>query len=223
MVLALRGQLDEALPVLADERTALRCCATGRVRNREEREDRAEDYRRVLRAGPALQRVAGLVLVVPYGGHDEVRAVGGDHARLREARARVVLLHGRVHAQDGGDETEGEVEGDEETVERAPRTGKERIQDAGESNRRGVHARGGTDEDPLPEVRVGLLPVLETSLRPGVREVDEEDKTEQDEDGRADECDIVPPEHEEAVRDEEGYDKEDEPEEDFRAPPPAVC
>jgi hypothetical protein len=52
-----------------------------------------------------------------------------------------------------------------------------------------------------------------------VRHVDEEDETEEDEDAGADEGDVVTPEDEEAVGDEEGERDEDEPEEDFGAPP----
>lgn len=186
MVLALRRKLNKTLPVLSHERSTLRRRPTGRVRDREERECGAEEQSGVLRAGAAAQRVARLVRVVPDRGHDEIRAVDGDHARLREPRARVVLLHGRVHAHDRHEHAEREVEGDEEAVERAPGRGEERVEHAGERDRGDVHARRGADEDPLPEVRVGLFPVLEAGFGPGVREVDEEDKTEEDEDGSTD-------------------------------------
>ena len=55
----------------------------------------------------------------------------------------------------------------------------------------------------MPEIRRrGRFPVLEAGLGPRMREVDEEDKTEEDEDGGTDEGDVVAPEDEEAVRDE---------------------
>ncbi len=197
--------------------------ATGRVRDREEREGGTKEERSVLRAGAAAQRVTRLVRVVPDRGHDEVRAVDGDHARLCEPRARVVLLHGRVHAHERHEHAEREVERDEEAVKRAPGRGKERVEHAGERDRGDVHARGGADEDPLPEVRVGLFPVLEAGLSPRVREVDEEDEAEEDEDGSTDHRDVVAPEHEEAVRDEERHDDQNKPEEGFGTPPSAIC
>ena len=42
-------------------------------------------------------------------------------------------------------------------------------------------------------------------------EVDEEDESEEDEDGRADHGDVVAPEHEETIRNEERDNDEDEP------------
>ena len=186
MVLALSRERDRALLVLPDKRTTLRCSPTRRVRNRQECKDRAEEQRRVLRARPAAERVARVVVVVADGGHDEVRAVRSDHARLREPGARVVLLHGGVHAEHRDDDAEREVERDEEAVQRAALAREERVQHARDRDRGGVHARGRADEDPLPEVRAGVLPVLETGLGPGVGEVDEEDEAEEDEDGGSD-------------------------------------
>ena len=52
-----------------------------------------------------------------------------------------------------------------------------------------------------------------------MRKVDEENETEEDEYGCTDESDIVAPEHEKPVRDEERYGHEDDPQKDFRAPP----
>lgn len=54
-------------------------------------------------------------------------------------------------------------------------------------------------------------------------EVDEEDETEEDEYCGTDKRDVVAPEDEEAVGDEEGYDDKNEPKEDFRAPPTLAC
>lgn len=50
--------------------------------------------------------------------------------------------------------------------------------------------------------------------------VDEQDETDEDEYGCADEGDVVPQEHEEPIRDEECEDHKEEPSEYFRAPPP---
>ena len=97
-----------------------------------------------------------------------------------------MLLHGRVHAQQRHDDAQRQVERDEEAVQRAARAREERVEDARDRDRGGVHACGRADEDPLPEVRVGVLPVLEAGLGPGMREVDEEDEAEEDEDRGAD-------------------------------------
>ena len=223
MVLALVGKLDQTLPVLSNESPALRRRPTSRVRDRKECEHCAKEEGRVLRPRAAAQWVALLVLVVPNGGHDEVGAVHRDHARLRQAGARVILLHGRMNTHDCDDDAEGEVEGDEEAVERAPGPGEEGVEDTGERDCGGVHARSRADENPLPEVRVGLFPVLKASLRPGVREVNEEDEAEEDEYGCAYHGDIVAPEHEEAVRDEERHDDQDDPEQNLGTPPSVCC
>lgn len=170
------------------------------------------------------ERVArrALVRVVADRTDDEVRAVRGDHARLREPRARVVLLHDRVHARDRDDEREDEVEGDEEAVEAAAVAREEDVEEDGHGDREDVHGRGRADEDPLPHVGRGgrVLPVLKAGLGPGVREVDEKDETEEDKDGGADHGYVVAPDHEEAIRNEERNHDQDEPSEHFRPPPP---
>lgn len=212
----IRRQLHRAVFMsLPNKRLALRRGPRRGVRNRQEREHRAKDDRRVARARNgsrvALERVALLVRVVPDGGHDEVRAVCCDHARLDEPRARVVLLDRRVDAHDRDDDDEHEVERDEESVERAPRACKERIEHARERDGRGVPNAGRADQDPLPEIRLGALPVLEACFGPRVREVDEEHESQKDEDCGADHGNVVAPEHEEAVRDEERGCYENEP------------
>ena len=50
-------------------------------------------------------------------------------------------------------------------------------------------------------------------------EVDKENETKKDEHSGADHGDVVAPEHEETIRDEEGEDDKDEPEQHFRTPP----
>lgn len=222
MVLTISRELDETLPVLSNQCPTLRRSPTCRVRNRQEREDRTQNKCGVLCSRPATKRVASLVLVITDGGHDQIRAVHGDHTRLRKAGARVVLLHSWVHAHERNNDTEREVERDEEAIECASGSGKEGVEDTGERDRCGVHSRCRADENPLPKVRIRLFPVLKTCLRPRVREVDEENEAEEDEYRGTNEGDIVAPEHEKAVRDEEGYGDQDEPEEDLGTPPSAV-
>lgn len=50
-------------------------------------------------------------------------------------------------------------------------------------------------------------------------EVDKQDKADEDEDGCANQGDVVAPEHEEAVRNKEGRDAQEKPYEHFRSPP----
>ena len=61
---------------------------------------------------------------------------------------------------------------------------------------------------------------MQAGFGPGVREVDEEHEAEEDEERRTDEGYPVAPKDEEAVRDEEGDEDQDKPQEDLRAPPP---
>lgn len=56
-----------------------------------------------------------------------------------------------------------------------------------------------------------------------MRKVDKEYKAEEDEDSGTDKRDVVAPEHEKAVGDEERDDDEDKPEEDFGSPPTVQC
>lgn len=124
-----------------------------------------------------------------------------------------------MDAQDRDYEAQREVERDEEPVERAPRAREEAVQQPRQRYGKGVHGCRRPDENPLPEVRRRVLPVLDAHLRPGVRKVDEEDQAEEDEYGGADEGDVVAPEDEEAVWDEEGDGDEDEPDECLWTPP----
>jgi len=55
-----------------------------------------------------------------------------------------------------------------------------------------------------------------------VGKVDEEYKTKEDEESCPNQSHIIPPEHEESIRDEEGDDDKDQPEEDLGAPPTAL-
>ena len=134
------GKLDCTLLVLPDKGTAL-CGSPARgVRNCQEGKDGAKEEGCVLRSRSATERVASIVVVVANGGHDEVGTVHCDHARLCKAGARVVLLDGRVYAHNRDEDTEREVEGDEETIERASIPGEKRIQNTGECDGGDVHA-----------------------------------------------------------------------------------
>lgn len=170
-----RWKRNRAL-LLADQSATLCCRPTSRVRDGEECEDGTKHDRRrartLHRTPVLLQRVAGIVLVVAYRRRDEVCAVDCDHARLREPGARVVLLHCRVDARDGDDDAQREVHRDEEAVECAAGAGEEPVQQSRKCDARGVHGRGGADENPLPEIRARVFPVFQAGFGPRVREVD---------------------------------------------------
>lgn len=86
--------------ILSYKSPALRRRTTRRVRYCQESEDGAEYNRCSVRArcGPIVQGVALRVRVIPNRGHDEVRAVHGDHATLCQSRSRIRLLDGRMDA-----------------------------------------------------------------------------------------------------------------------------
>lgn len=55
-----------------------------------------------------------------------------------------------------------------------------------------------------------------------MRKINEEDEAEEDEDGSADECNIIAPEHEELIWNEKRDNNKDEPDQDFGSPPSAA-
>ena len=142
--IVVRRQLNRAAvrPTLANKRTALRRRAAGRVRDCKEREQRAEDDRRVLGARDACgERVAlACMSVVGDGAHDKVGAVCSDHASLSESAAGVGILHSRVDADERDDDAQRQVERDEETVEGARAAGKETVHDTCEGDHDGIQA-----------------------------------------------------------------------------------
>ncbi len=153
--------------------------------------------------------------------HDQVRAVECDHTRLCQPRAWVSLLHSWVDAEDGDNDTEDEIECDKELVERARLAREEAIHQPRERDGESIHARGRSDEDPLPEIRVGVFPVFEAGFCPRVGKVDKQNETNENEDGGSERCNPVAPEDKEAVRDEPGDEDEEQPGDNLRAPPPA--
>ena len=80
------GQLNFSLTLLSYQRTALRRCTSGRIRDSNERKPSPENESRVARAigGARPEGVALLVCVITNGGHNEVCAVDSDHTTLYE-------------------------------------------------------------------------------------------------------------------------------------------
>jgi len=155
--IVLSSQHDPALLVFPYQRTTLRGRASRRIRNGNKRKQTAEDDRARSCTGVLRERVACRVCVVPHCRHDQVRAVECDHSRLCQPRARVSLLDSWVDAEDGNNDAEDEVDCNEGLVERARLASEEAIHQSRECNgeriRERIHARGRSDEDPLPEIR----------------------------------------------------------------------
>jgi len=59
-----------------------------------------------------------------------------------------------VDAEDGNNDAKDEIECNEELVERARLAREEAIHQSRECDGERIHARGRSDEDPLPEIRV---------------------------------------------------------------------
>lgn len=61
--------------------------------------------------------------------------------------------------------------------------------------------------------------MIEAGFGPGMGKIDEEDETEDDKEGGADEGDVVSPKDEEWIGDGKGEGEEDEPEKSLGTPP----
>jgi len=92
---------------------------------------------------------------------------------------RARLLHRGVHAEGGGEDTEEHVGCGDELIERARLPREEAVHQPRERGRERVRPRHRPDEDPLPDIRVGVFLVLEAGLRSRVGKVDEEDETDE--------------------------------------------
>lgn len=143
--IVLSSQRNPTLLVLSYQRTALRSCASCRIRNGDKREQTAEDDGALSRTSVFRERVACRVCVVSNSRHDQVRAVECDHTRLCQPRAWVGLLHSWVDAEDGNNDAEDEIKCDKELIERARLAREEAIHQSRERDGEGIHARGRSD------------------------------------------------------------------------------
>lgn len=151
------GQLNLAcLLAFTHQRTALRRRTRGGVCDGQKRKNTTEDYGgfacAISGVSIVTQWVAGrrLMRMVAHSRDDQVGTVRCDHGRLCEPRAGVVFLDERVHADDRGENTECEIEGDEEAVESAPGASEVGIEYARECDSECVHGCCGADKNPLP-------------------------------------------------------------------------
>jgi hypothetical protein len=71
----------------------------------------------------------------------------------------------------------------------------------------------------LPSVTLGILPLVQTSFRPSMSEVHEQDKSDQNEQECSNWYDVFPVEHEEFVGDKKREEREEEEGKEFRSPP----
>lgn len=96
-------------------------------------------------------------------------------------------------------------------VHRAARAREEDVHDNGHCERTNVHANRGANKQRLPRVGLGGLDFLQAVLGPCVCEINEQDKSDKEEEDGADKSDIVAPDGEEGVGNQESDDDEANP------------
>ena len=95
---------------------------------------------------------------------------------------------------------------------------KEDVLDDGHGKGREVHAKRRANQDDSPGAWVGILNLRQAVLGPVVRQVDQQNKAENEEEHRTNQRDVIAPEHKELVRDKEGQDDQSEPSDDLGSP-----
>ena len=108
--------------------------------------------------------------------------------------------------------------GDGRLVHRAVRLSEEDVHDDCDGNATQVHAQSRADKKAAPELGVGVLNLLDAVLGPGVRKVHKQDQTEQQEQHGTAESNIVAPDFEESVRNQECEDNQAQPRNNLRSP-----
>ena len=103
-------------------------------------------------------------------------------------------------------------------VHRAIRLGEEDVHDDCDSNAAQVRSQGRADEKATPELGIGILNLLDAVFSPGVCKVHEQDQAQEQEQHGTAESDIIAPDFEESVRNQEGEDDKAQPRNDLRSP-----
>ena len=103
-------------------------------------------------------------------------------------------------------------------VHRAVRLCEEDVHDDGDSNAAKVHAQSRSDKKATPKLGIGILNLLDTVFSPSVCKVHEQDQAQEQEQHGAAESDIIAPDFEESVRNQEGKDDKAQPRNDLRSP-----
>lgn len=123
-----------------------------------------------------------------------------------------------MDADDRNNQQANQVDSDGSLVHGASRAGEEDVHDDCHDNGSKIHGQGRTDQERLPELGVSVLDLLQTVLSPTMSQVDQENETKKQEQDSADQSDIVAPDDEEAIRNQEGNDNETDPGDQLGSP-----
>lgn len=123
-----------------------------------------------------------------------------------------------MYRDKGDGQPEYQIDGDSGLVHGAATTSEEDVLDDGHGRGGKVHAQSRTDKHGPPNSRVGVFDLLEAVLGPGMGEIDEEDKAEDEEKHCADEGDVVTPYLKECVGNQERQDDKGDPGNDLGPP-----
>ena len=103
-------------------------------------------------------------------------------------------------------------------VHRAVRLCEEDVHDDGDSNAAKVHAQSRSDKKATPKLGIGILNLLNAVFSPGVCEIDKQDQAKEQEQHGSEESNIVAPDLEESVRNQECQDDQAQPCDNLRSP-----
>lgn len=179
----------------------------------------SQDDARFSSASSSDKRIAALII----GLHSdrtqgEVAAVDGDNGSLRKASARVVCLDGWVNGHDANANQEDEVHGNGSLVHATSAIGEEDVHDNGHGKGTQVHAQSGTDQNATPETGIGVFDLLDTELCKGVCQIHQQDQSQKQEENGAYKCNIVAPDLEETVWDQEAEHNQAQPDDNLGSP-----
>ena len=96
--------------------------------------------------------------------------------------------------------------------------GEEDVHDDRHGEGSGEHAQRRPDQEDAPASGIGVFDFFQTEFGPGMGEIDEKDKSKENEEHGSDESDVLTPYFEEGFGDEEGHNDEGEPDNDLGAP-----
>ncbi|CAG8571471.1 7424_t:CDS:2, partial [Scutellospora calospora] len=150
----------------------------------------------------------------------QVGAVDADSGSLGKAGTWVGGLHSWVdsHGADAENQDKTISYCDGCLVHRTVGLSEEDVHDDGNSNAAKIHAQSRADEKAAPELGVGILDLLNAVLSPCMRKVYQQDQAKEQEQDGTTESDVVTPDLEESVRDEESEDDQAQPCDDLGSP-----
>lgn len=121
--------------------------------------------------------------------------------------------------QDGDPKEEDEIHSDGSLVHAASTSCKEDVHDDGHGDASKVHSQCASNEDTPPHTRVCLFNLLNAELGECVCQIHQQYQPQQEEEDRTGQSDIVSPDLEEPVGDEEADHDQSKPDEDLGSPP----